>query len=109
MEYVNGNQERFTDKGSHIEYKRLKKVLKSCRACRGLSDSCPRAAGHDELGNQILSDSEFCQCEACPCMYRLFRLFVVLFGNDFHTFFYKDTPFFCILVKLLWTCGYFLN
>lgn len=75
MEYVNGNQESSTDKCSHVEYKRLKKVLKSCRACRGLRDSCPRAAGvQDEQGNQTLPDSEFCQCEACPCTYRLLVL-----------------------------------
>ncbi|XP_058204344.1 probable E3 ubiquitin-protein ligase BAH1-like isoform X2 [Rhododendron vialii] len=72
MEYVNGNQERFTDKCSHVEYKRLKKVLKSCRACRGLRDSCPRAAGQDELGNQTRLDSEFCQCEACPLCDQMF-------------------------------------
>lgn len=74
MDYVNGNQERLTDKCSHVEYKRLKKVLKSCRACRDLRDSCPRAAAgqDDEHGNETLPHSDFCQCEACPCMYHLF-------------------------------------
>ncbi|XP_027176701.1 probable E3 ubiquitin-protein ligase BAH1-like isoform X1 [Coffea eugenioides] len=34
MEYLNGDQERHLDKCSHVEYKRLKKVLKSCRTSR---------------------------------------------------------------------------
>ncbi|KAI8562802.1 hypothetical protein RHMOL_Rhmol03G0063700 [Rhododendron molle] len=72
IEYVNGNQERFTDKCSHIEYKRLKKVLKSCRACRGLRDSCPSSDGQDEHGSQALPNSEICQCEACPLCDQMF-------------------------------------
>ncbi|PKI32801.1 hypothetical protein CRG98_046794 [Punica granatum] len=32
-EYLHGDQERFLDKCSHVEYKRLKEVLKSCRMC----------------------------------------------------------------------------
>ncbi|XP_022935595.1 probable E3 ubiquitin-protein ligase BAH1-like isoform X2 [Cucurbita moschata] len=39
MEYLHGDREWFLDKCSHVEYKRLKKVLKSCRTCR-LNDSC---------------------------------------------------------------------
>ncbi|XP_077226109.1 SPX (SYG1/Pho81/XPR1) domain-containing protein / zinc finger (C3HC4-type RING finger) protein-like protein isoform X2 [Tasmannia lanceolata] len=57
-EYLHGDQERFFDKCSHVEYKRLKKVLKSCRSCR---DSCsikPQEEDNDE--------SSHCQCESCP-------------------------------------------
>lgn len=77
MEYVNGNQDDgFVDKWCHVEYKRLKKVLKNCRVCRGeLSDSCPRAAAgqDDQNGNQTLRPSrEFCQCEGCPLCDQMF-------------------------------------
>lgn len=48
-EYLHGDQEWFLEKCSHVEYKRLKKVLKSCRSCKGFSDSW---------------NSE-CQCESC--------------------------------------------
>lgn len=35
MEYLHGEQESFLDKFSHVEYKRLKKVLKTCRSLHG--------------------------------------------------------------------------
>ncbi|CAL5435771.1 unnamed protein product [Camellia sinensis] len=66
MEYLHGEQEGFLDKCSHVEYKRLKKVLKSCRVCRESRDSCPSNGHDDDNGNPQLHH-EFCQCEACPC------------------------------------------
>lgn len=50
MEYLHGDREWFLDKCSHVEYKRLKKVLKSCRTCR-LNDSC----------------TDECEWKSCPC------------------------------------------
>lgn len=49
MEYLHGDQEWFLDKCSHVEYKRLKKVLKSCRTCR--------------LNNSYTNE---CECKSCP-------------------------------------------
>ncbi|XP_041022943.1 probable E3 ubiquitin-protein ligase BAH1-like isoform X2 [Juglans microcarpa x Juglans regia] len=39
-EYLHGDQEWFLEKCSHVEYKSLKKVLKTCRSCKPLGDSC---------------------------------------------------------------------
>lgn len=55
MEYLHGDREWFLDKCSHVEYKRLKKVLKSCRTCR-LNDSCTNE----------------CECKSCPLCDQLF-------------------------------------
>ena len=68
MECRHGNEERFLEKCSHVEYKRLKKVLKSCsKTCGDRRGSCP-SAGQEEDGNGTLI-RDFCQCEACPCEY----------------------------------------
>ncbi|KAG6401640.1 hypothetical protein SASPL_138504 [Salvia splendens] len=37
--YLETNQERFVKNFRHVEYKRLKKVLKRCRSCRAINDS----------------------------------------------------------------------
>ncbi|CAK9159424.1 unnamed protein product [Ilex paraguariensis] len=60
MEYLHGDQERLLDKCSHVEYKRLKKVLKSCRTCRALKDS----KGEEDDESRTLA--QFCQFESCP-------------------------------------------
>ncbi|KAL3825660.1 hypothetical protein ACJIZ3_021689 [Penstemon smallii] len=49
-EYLQADQESFLDKCCHVEYKRLKKVLKSCRRCRGLNGE----------------DDSYCHYESCP-------------------------------------------
>lgn len=59
-EYLHGEQERFLDKCSHVEYKRLKKVLKRCRTCRTIEGSCETRA-EEENG-----ESSQCQCQSCP-------------------------------------------
>ncbi|KAG6412116.1 hypothetical protein SASPL_124785 [Salvia splendens] len=56
--YLETNQERFVENCRHVEYKRLKKVLKSCRRCRSINDS-PSIDG-DEA-----AFSQFCQFESC--------------------------------------------
>ena len=65
MEYLHGEQESFLDKFSHVEYKRLKKVLKTCRSLHG-------SYGADEQEDEN-SDalSRLCRYESCPCEYLL--------------------------------------
>lgn len=63
MEYLHGEQERFLGKCSHVEYKRLKKVLKRCRTCRSLRRPCDAGRGEEEGANGPL---QLCRCEACP-------------------------------------------
>ncbi|XP_059669851.1 probable E3 ubiquitin-protein ligase BAH1-like [Cornus florida] len=62
MEYLHRDQEGFVDKCSHVEYKRLKKVLKSCRTCRALKEG---------KMNDSMSD-QFCQFESCPVCDQMF-------------------------------------
>lgn len=62
-EYLHGDQERVLDKCSHVEYKRLKKVLKSCRTCKGLQDSACKSEQQRDEGNDI-SESQLCQCQS---------------------------------------------
>ncbi|KAF8403421.1 hypothetical protein HHK36_011524 [Tetracentron sinense] len=68
MEYLHGDRERFLDKCSHVEYKRLKKVLKSCRACRAVQDSCDTGPQEEENGTFSL----LCQRESCPLCDQMF-------------------------------------
>uniref|UniRef100_A0A5B6YWA1 RING-type E3 ubiquitin transferase n=2 Tax=Davidia involucrata TaxID=16924 RepID=A0A5B6YWA1_DAVIN len=67
MEYLHG--ENFLDKCSHVEYKRLKQVLKSCRTCRALKNSCS-SSGQEDNRNDTLS--QFCQRESCPLCDQMF-------------------------------------
>lgn len=63
MEYVNGEQETFLHQCSHVEYKQLKKVLKSCRSCKALDNSCSNQT-EDKEDNTL---SQICQCDSsCP-------------------------------------------
>lgn len=64
MEYLHGEQERFLGECSHVEYKRLKKVLKRCRTCKSLQR--PRDAGRGEEDADADGSPRLCQCEACP-------------------------------------------
>ncbi|XP_031397285.1 probable E3 ubiquitin-protein ligase BAH1-like [Punica granatum] len=61
-EYLHGDQERFLDKCSHVEYKRLKEVLKSCRSCKHSENSCS-SEQESANGNEAKG---LCQCESCP-------------------------------------------
>uniref|UniRef100_A0A1D1Y691 RING-type E3 ubiquitin transferase n=1 Tax=Anthurium amnicola TaxID=1678845 RepID=A0A1D1Y691_9ARAE len=60
MEYLHGDQEQFLNKCSHVEYKRLKKVLKRCRVCRAVQVSCS-----DKDGEDSSSSSDTCEYESC--------------------------------------------
>lgn len=66
MEYLHGEQESFLDKFSHVEYKRLKKVLKTCRSLHG-------SYGADEQEDEN-SDalSRLCRYESCPLCDKIF-------------------------------------
>ncbi|KAF4369050.1 hypothetical protein CsatB_019499 [Cannabis sativa] len=57
-EYLLKEQEGSINNCSHIEYKRLKKVLKSCRSCKQLEDFC-------DDDNQA-AKQQLCQCQSCP-------------------------------------------
>jgi hypothetical protein len=63
------------DNCAHIEYNRLKTVLKSCQNCKDNSS--------DDDKDQL------CQCQSCQCMcpvflfvYVLFLFFTMYFGNE---------------------------
>ncbi|XP_057805234.1 probable E3 ubiquitin-protein ligase BAH1-like isoform X2 [Salvia miltiorrhiza] len=62
-EYLETNQERFVENCRHVEYKRLKKVLKRCRRCRAINDS-PSSTAVDDNGDEA-AFSQFCQFESC--------------------------------------------
>ncbi|KAJ4970834.1 hypothetical protein NE237_003933 [Protea cynaroides] len=68
-EYLQGEQERFLVKCSHVEYKRLKKVLKSCKSCRALQDSSCNE-GADVEGDDAVAS--ICHCESCPLCDQMF-------------------------------------
>lgn len=65
-EYLHGDQEWFLDKFSHVEYKRLKKVLKSCRRCKALHEGNSKIDQTDGEQQQNHTSSRFCQCQSCP-------------------------------------------
>ncbi|XP_042012503.1 probable E3 ubiquitin-protein ligase BAH1-like [Salvia splendens] len=58
--YLETNQGRFVKNCRHVEYKRLKKVLKRCRSCRAINDS----PSVDDNGDEA-AFSQFCQLESC--------------------------------------------
>lgn len=66
-EYLHGEQEGPLDKCAHVEYKRLKKVLKTCRTCP-LSHSRDGKEGDGE--NPALS--QLCQCQSCALCDQIF-------------------------------------
>ncbi|URE06762.1 E3 ubiquitin-protein ligase BAH1-like [Musa troglodytarum] len=68
-EYLHGEQEAFLNKCSHVEYKRLKKFLKSCRVCRALNESHGGANDRHEEGKEM---SEFCRCNSCALCDQMF-------------------------------------
>ncbi|XP_058105740.1 probable E3 ubiquitin-protein ligase BAH1-like 1 isoform X2 [Magnolia sinica] len=68
-EYLHGDQERFLDKCSHVPYKRLKKVLKSCRICRAsASSSAAQDVDEEKSGGEL----SHCRCESCPLCDQMF-------------------------------------
>ncbi|XP_038690150.1 probable E3 ubiquitin-protein ligase BAH1-like [Tripterygium wilfordii] len=63
MEYLHEDQDRFTDKFSHIEYQKLKEVLEICKTCKASHDSCETESEHEET--QKPTYSQHCQCKSC--------------------------------------------
>lgn len=61
--FLHGEQEWFLDNCSHVEYKRLKKVLK---ACRSLRDSSGNDQEESNDGNESTGSEQLCQCDICP-------------------------------------------
>ncbi|KAK6126538.1 hypothetical protein DH2020_039720 [Rehmannia glutinosa] len=54
------------EKCCHVEYKRLKKVLKRCRRCRDINDSSSGNNGEEDGGSQ------YCQFESCSLCDQMF-------------------------------------
>ncbi|KAA8516850.1 hypothetical protein F0562_017332 [Nyssa sinensis] len=77
MEYLQGGRESFLVKCSHVEYNRLKEVLKSCRTCRALKDS----------RNSSGQEDNFCQCESCPLCDQVFFSELLKEASDISGFF----------------------
>ncbi|MBA0753780.1 hypothetical protein Gogos_021145 [Gossypium gossypioides] len=71
-EYLHGDQEWFLDKVSHVEYKRLKKVLKSCRRCKALHEGNSTIDQTDGEQQQHPTFSRFCQCQPCSVCDQMF-------------------------------------
>ncbi|CAA0843010.1 Probable E3 ubiquitin-protein ligase BAH1-like [Striga hermonthica] len=67
-EYLQTNQERFMAKCCYVEYKRLKKVLKSCRRCRDLNAS----SGADANGDRENTATEYGCYNSCPLCDQMF-------------------------------------
>ncbi|KAL2554149.1 putative E3 ubiquitin-protein ligase [Forsythia ovata] len=63
-EYLHGDRERFLQKCCHIEYKRLKKVLKTCRRCNALKGS-----GYDGEDELTQSSQLYESCPLCDQMF----------------------------------------
>ncbi|XP_031283599.1 probable E3 ubiquitin-protein ligase BAH1-like isoform X2 [Pistacia vera] len=69
-EYLHGDREGFLEKCSHVEYKRLKKVLKVCRSCKGFNDSSKIEQNGNHHGSD--SESELYQCQSCSSCDQMF-------------------------------------
>ncbi|XP_074573319.1 putative E3 ubiquitin-protein ligase BAH1-like 1 [Curcuma longa] len=70
-EYLHGEQEAFLNKFSHVEYKHLKKVLKSCRICRSLNDDGGAYVSKQRDDNELPTEDD--QCDSCAsCNQRFF-------------------------------------
>ncbi|XP_004305558.1 PREDICTED: probable E3 ubiquitin-protein ligase BAH1-like isoform X2 [Fragaria vesca subsp. vesca] len=63
MEYLHNERERYSvlEKCSHVEYKRFKKVLKTCQTCKDEDEAAAVASSRQNNQNQIS-----CQCQSCP-------------------------------------------
>ncbi|KAL6138251.1 hypothetical protein ACLB2K_063534 [Fragaria x ananassa] len=63
MEYLHNERERYSvlEKCWHVEYKRFKKVLKTCQTCKDEDEAAAVASSRQKNQNQIS-----CQCQSCP-------------------------------------------
>ncbi|KAL6637209.1 hypothetical protein ACP70R_024781 [Stipagrostis hirtigluma subsp. patula] len=67
-EYLRAEQDKYLAKCSHVQYKRLKKVLKRCRV--GRSSQADDTNAEQQEGNDESSD--ICQCSSCTLCDQLF-------------------------------------
>eukprot|EP00268_Persea_americana_P062769 TRINITY_DN8078_c1_g1_i2.p1 TRINITY_DN8078_c1_g1~~TRINITY_DN8078_c1_g1_i2.p1 ORF type:complete len:334 (+),score=59.59 TRINITY_DN8078_c1_g1_i2:291-1292(+) len=65
-EYLHGDQEKFLDKCSHVEYKLLKKILKRCRTLHPIQGSC------DMRPEEERNELSHCKCESCQMCDQMF-------------------------------------
>ncbi|CAM8971384.1 unnamed protein product [Rhodiola kirilowii] len=63
-EFLHGHED-LLDNFTHVEYKRLKKVLKRCRACRALHESSDGDTEEEGKDHNEDSLSQLCQLENC--------------------------------------------
>ncbi|XP_062211947.1 probable E3 ubiquitin-protein ligase BAH1-like 1 [Phragmites australis] len=68
-EYLRAEQDKYLGKCSHVEYKRLKKVLKRCQVGRSLQ--ADGADGDEQLEDNDES-SEVCECNSCTLCDQMF-------------------------------------
>ncbi|CAB4286969.1 unnamed protein product [Prunus armeniaca] len=61
-EFLHKEEVRFSEKCSHVEYKRLKKVLKTCQSCKTLQE----ASTADQQEGAANQNKQLCQCQSCP-------------------------------------------
>lgn len=67
-EYLRAEQDKYLAKCSHVEYKRLKKVLKRCRLDRSLQAD---GTNGDQQEDRSDESSDACDCNSCTCMLSL--------------------------------------
>lgn len=75
-EFLHKEKVRFSENCSHVEYKRLKNVLKTCQSCKALQESSA-AQGQEGASNQ---NQQLCQCQSCPCK-NLFPNYLIYFNK----------------------------
>lgn len=74
-EYLHNDRERyFLEKCSHVEYKRLKKVLKTCQTLHD-SDTAEQEEEEEEAEAAAHQNQQSCQCQSCSCKHFFFFSF----------------------------------
>ncbi|KAG8097687.1 hypothetical protein GUJ93_ZPchr0013g34626 [Zizania palustris] len=68
-EYLREEQDKCIAKCSHVEYKRLKKVLKRCRIGRSLQEDCTNDDQPHEGSNE---SPDVCKCNSCTLCDQMF-------------------------------------
>lgn len=86
-EYLHNDRERyFLEKCSHVEYKRLKKVLKTCQTCKTLHDS-DTAEQEEEEDTAAHQNQRSCQCQSCSLCDQTFFTELMKEASDIAIFF----------------------
>lgn len=91
MEYLHNERERYSvlEKCWHVEYKRFKKVLKTCQTCKDEDEAAAVASSRQKNQNQIS-----CQCQSCPGKY-----FIFTFLSPFFHFVFFEYSLLCFLFR----------